>query len=161
MHPCEPTTHPHIEDTRARAAATFETVFEHSFRVALHDTDAAGLIFFGHLFRHLHDAYEKWMETLGFPLPALIRDGGILLPLIHAEADYRAPMRHGDLIRVQLGLERRAATRFTLGYRCLAPDGALAATALTRHCCIDREVHRPTPIPDSLAKALSSGWPGA
>ncbi|MBK5968340.1 MULTISPECIES: acyl-CoA thioesterase [Thiorhodovibrio] len=132
-------------------------LFEYSFRIALHDVDAAGLIFFGNLFRHLHDAYECWMETLGFPIDALIRQGEILLPLIHAEADYRAPMRHGARIRIQLGLDQLAATRFTLTYRCLNQDNTLAATALTRHCCIDPERHKPTPIPGNLAKALVSG----
>ncbi|EIC22750.1 acyl-CoA thioesterase [Thiorhodovibrio frisius] len=128
--------------------------FEYQFRVALHDTDAARRLFFGHLFRHLHDAYELWMEALGFPVDMLIREGEILLPLIHAEADYRAPMHHGERIRVQLALSQREATRFTLAYRCLNDSNKLAATGLTRHCCIDPKRQKPISLPKTLAQAL-------
>ncbi|MBK1649992.1 acyl-CoA thioesterase [Rhabdochromatium marinum] len=124
------------------------------FRVALHDTDAAGRLFYGHLFRHLHDAYEQWMQALGFPLPELIRSGELLLPLIHAEAQYRAPMCHGNWVRIELALQQLEATRFTLGYRCLIHEDTLAATAQTRHCCIDPQRQKPTPLPPALAQAL-------
>jgi len=36
--------------------------FEYRFTVQLHDTDAAGRLFFAHLFRHAHDAYEALMR---------------------------------------------------------------------------------------------------
>jgi 1,4-dihydroxy-2-naphthoyl-CoA hydrolase len=134
---------------------------KYGFRVALHDTDAAGVLFFGHLFRHLHDAYEDWMAQLGFPLHAILREGKILLPLTHAEADYRAPMRHGEQIRVTLALDQLSQTRFTLAYRCLTDADRLVATALTRHCCIDPVDHQPIPIPDPLAQALHARADGA
>ncbi len=125
-----------------------------TFRVALHDTDTAGVMFFGHLFRHLHDAYEHWMDGLGFPIDALIREREILLPLSHAEADFRAPLRHGDQVRIELALLELETTRFTLAYRCLTGSATLSASALTRHCCIDPERHQPTDLPAPLAQAL-------
>ncbi|MFP4063447.1 MAG: acyl-CoA thioesterase, partial [Halochromatium sp.] len=75
---------------------------EHRFRVALHDTDAAGVLFFAHLFRHAHDAYEAMMARIGWPLDGLIRERQLGLPLVHAEADYRRPMRHGDQVAVRV-----------------------------------------------------------
>lgn len=128
----------------------------HHFRVALHDTDAAGVLFFGHLFRHLHDAYEDWMAALGFPIDALIRSADILLPLTHAEADYRAPMRHGERICIALALSSLEAARFTISYRCINADGILTATALTRHTCIDPGQRRSTPLPEPMARALQA-----
>ena len=41
--------------------------FFYRFTVRLHDIDAAGVMFFGHLFRHAHDAYESVMANLGQP----------------------------------------------------------------------------------------------
>jgi 1,4-dihydroxy-2-naphthoyl-CoA hydrolase len=124
------------------------------FRIALHDTDAAGVLFYGHLFRRLHDAYEQWMEHLGFPLDTLIRRGEIALPLVHAQADYRKPMRHGDWISVSLGLSELEADRFALAYRCVNAHQAVTATALTRHVCIDPQCQRSRPLPWALADAL-------
>ena len=59
-----------------------DATFTHWLTIPLYDTDAAGRLFFGHLFRHAHDAFESFMAMLGLPLDQLIRDGQILLPLI-------------------------------------------------------------------------------
>jgi 1,4-dihydroxy-2-naphthoyl-CoA hydrolase len=126
--------------------------FEHHCRIALHDTDAAGVLFFAHLFRHAHDAYEGWMAALGFPLDAMLRDGGPRLPLVHAEADYRRPLRHGDsvLIRLELGEVRERA--FAIDYAFIGADGAIAATARTVHAGIGADGERG--LPAALLAAL-------
>ncbi len=125
---------------------------EHRFRVALHDTDAAGVLFFAHLFRHAHDAYEAWMATLGFPLDALLRDGRLRLPIVHAEADYRRPLHHGDAVRVRLALAEVGDSAFTLDYRFLDVHGDLVASARTRHVGVDHQGRRT--LPDALRRAL-------
>lgn len=126
----------------------------YSTRIALHDTDAAGVLFFGHLFRHLHDAYEDWMASLGFPLDTLLRAGEIALPLVHAEADYRAPLHHGDRLTIAVAVASLEPTRFAMTYTCVREDGRLAAEALTRHCCIDPQRRKPIPLPTAMATAL-------
>jgi len=83
---------------------TFATRCQHRFEVHLHDTDAAGVMFYGHLFRHAHDAYEAFMAELGFPLARLIRAAQWHLPLVHAEADYEGAMCHGDHILVDVSV---------------------------------------------------------
>lgn len=129
-----------------------EAAFEHRFRVALHDTDAAGVLFFAHLFRHAHDAYEAWMARLGFPLDAMLRDGELRLPLVHAEADYRRPLHHGAAVTVQLIPAAVGERSFTLDYRFQTADGALAATARTVHAAID--THGRRSLPPQLRQAL-------
>lgn len=59
-------------------------------------------MFYGHLFRHAHDAYECFMGEIGWPLDRLIRAEDALLPLMHAEADYRVPLRHTEAVTVLL-----------------------------------------------------------
>lgn len=110
--------------------------YHHQFRVALPDTDVAGVLFFAHLFRHAHDAYEAWMSSLGFPLHEMIRTGAMALPLVHAEADYRRPLKHGELVTVELFLADLQPARFTIDYRFLT-DRRMAALARTIHVCID------------------------
>lgn len=112
------------------------TAFTSHFRVALHDTDAAGVLFFAHLFRHAHDAYEALMTEIGYPLPALIDNGELALPLVHAEADYQHPMRHGARVDIELRVSRIGRTSFRIGYRFLDAAGELAATVCTVHACI-------------------------
>lgn len=129
--------------------------FEHRFQVALHDTDAAGVLFFAHLFRHAHDAYEAWMAALGHPLERIIRERAIALPLVHAEADYRQPLRHGNQVRVTLGVAALGEKRFEVRYRFERSPDDLAATARTVHACIDASDGRSRLLPADLRAALS------
>jgi 1,4-dihydroxy-2-naphthoyl-CoA hydrolase len=132
--------------------------FEHRFRVALHDTDAAGVLFFAHLFRHAHDAYEAWMARLGFPLDAMLRDATLKLPIVHAEADYRRPMRHGDRITTRLQVADLGDSAFSIAYQFHAETGELAASAKTVHVGLGADGRRG--LPDALRQALAVGRRG-
>jgi 1,4-dihydroxy-2-naphthoyl-CoA hydrolase len=125
------------------------------FRVALHDTDAAGVLFFAHLFRHLHDAYEALMANIDFPVDRMIREGALGLPLVHAEADFRRPLRHGNEVHVQMSVSELDRMQFTVGYRIWHGDQEVA-TALTVHAAIDPVTRRRMPLPDSLRGALET-----
>lgn len=128
------------------------TAFSYAFSVRLHDTDAAGRLFFGHLFRHAHDAYEAFMEQAGLPLARLIEEGEILLPLVHAEADYHRPLCQGDRVEVRVTVQEIRTRSFEVGYRFQTDGDVLAATAQTVHLqvnrdglpasCLSEQVHR-------------------
>ena len=125
------------------------------FTVRLHDIDAAGVMFFGHLFRHAHDAYESVMANLGQPLAGLIQ-AGVRLPLVHAEADYRQALRQGDEIRVEVACATLGGSAFTLGYRFCGADGALRATARTVHVHLGPDGSGSAPLPPDIRSALAS-----
>lgn len=123
------------------------------FRVALHDTDVAGVLFFGHLFRHAHDAYEAMMDAIGFPIERMIRERSLGLPLVNAEANFCRPLRHGDEVQVRVSISMVTQQRFTVGYRFICANQE-AATARTIHAAIDPLTGRPCPLPDSLRETL-------
>jgi 1,4-dihydroxy-2-naphthoyl-CoA hydrolase len=125
------------------------------FTVRLHDIDAAGVMFFGHLFRHAHDAYEYVMANLGQPLADLIQ-AGVRLPLVHAEADYRQALRQGDEIRVEVACATLGGSAFTLGYRFCDADGVLRATARTVHVHLGPDGSGSAPLPPDIRSALAS-----
>ena len=125
----------------------------YSFRVRLHDIDAAGVMFFGHLFRHAHDAYESFMAGLGWPLADLIRTG-VRLPLVHAEADYRQPLCLGEEIQVEVACEDVGRSAFTIGYRFCDVQGGLRATARTVHVHLGPDSVGKAPLPEAIRSAL-------
>lgn len=134
----------------------------HVFTVRLHDTDAAGVLFFAHLFRHAHDAYEGFMASIGQPLDGLIR-ADCQLPLVHAEADYLQPMHHGEAIRVVVVLAVLGETSFTLDYRFEDASSDLRARVRTVHVHLaDRGGGngRAAPLPESLRMALNAASTG-
>lgn len=129
--------------------------FTHIFNVPLHDCDPAGVMFYGHLFRHAHDAYEAFMADRGMPLQEIFAAGKYKYPLVHAEADYRAPMPHGERIEARLSVERVGTTAFTLQVVFYAADGSEAATATTVHACIDA-AWKKAALPDGLRALLTA-----
>jgi 1,4-dihydroxy-2-naphthoyl-CoA hydrolase len=129
--------------------------FEYRFRVRLHDIDAAGVMFYGHLFRYAHDAYEGFMGALGVPLYGLIR-AGRRLPLVHAAADYLMPLRHGEEIGVEVGVETLSASSFTLAYGFRDGAGILRARARTVHVHLAADGRGAAPLPEWLRAVLAT-----
>ena len=133
-----------------------EDAFEHVFSVPLHDTDAAGAMFFAHLFRHAHDAYEGFMLAIGFPLDRMIREGSQQLPLVHAEADYQRPLRHGDRVWVRLRPVQVGHSSFVLEYRFTDDRGGLYASMRTIHVNIGPHGSNAAPLPEGMRSALTA-----
>jgi 1,4-dihydroxy-2-naphthoyl-CoA hydrolase len=132
--------------------------YRYPFQVRLHDTDAAGVLFFGHLFRHVHDAYESLMEDLGFPLHELFRNGAApgatALPVTHAEAGYRRPIRQGDRIEVLVTVADVRRRSFALDYRFNDREGHTHATARTVHVLTGPDIG--LELPEDLRRALTA-----
>ena len=72
-------------------------MFIYQTKIKLHETDAAGLLFFSNQFKIIHDAYEGLLENLGFGFAQLIREKEFFLPIVHTESDYKLPLFVGDL----------------------------------------------------------------
>jgi len=133
-----------------------DDAFQHVFSVPLHDTDAAGAMFFAHLFRHAHDAYEGFMRAIGFPLDRMVREGTQHLPLVRAEADYHRPLRHGDTAWVQLRPAKVGDSSFVLEYRFTDDCGEPYASARTIHVNIGPRGSNAVPLPEGMRSALTA-----
>jgi 1,4-dihydroxy-2-naphthoyl-CoA hydrolase len=124
----------------------------------LHDTDSAGVMFFGHLFRHLHDAYESFMASLGFALHLMIAPpdpaSTLALPIVHAEADYLSPLRHGDRMLIEITVAEVRIRSFSLDYRVAGAEGRTCARARTVHVRASHPTSDTAPLPDDLRLAL-------
>jgi len=123
--------------------------------VRLYDTDAAGFLFYGSQFRIAHAALEDFLEHLGLPIGALLRARATLFPVVHAEADYRAPLTAGDRLTVSLAVRALGERSFTLAYRFLLPHGREAGSVLTVHAALDTATGASCALPDALRAALA------
>lgn len=65
--------------------------FVYRGRVAFHETDAAGIVHFAQYFRYAEVAEASALDALALLAPAMT--AGQILPRVHVEADYRAPLR--------------------------------------------------------------------
>jgi 1,4-dihydroxy-2-naphthoyl-CoA hydrolase len=122
--------------------------------VRLYDTDAAGFLFYGSQFRFAHAALEEFLAHLGLPIGAILRERATLFPVVHAEADYRAPLTAGDRLAVKVGVRAIGERSFTVAYRFLLPGGREAGSALTVHSALDTSTGTSFPLPEAVRAAL-------
>ncbi|MDZ7750767.1 MAG: thioesterase family protein [Gammaproteobacteria bacterium] len=111
-------------------------MFSHPTVIQLHHTDAAGILFFGRLFMLAHDAYQAFMAAVGLDLRRILEEGEYLLPIVHAEADFKAPLRVGDTVDIRVTVERLGQGSFTLAYEFVGEAGVVVATARTVHAAM-------------------------
>lgn len=107
--------------------------FIYHFRIPFHQVDRAGILFFAHVFTHAHDAYEAFMREEELELGGIVAAGQASVPLVHAEADYHHPLRHGDEVRVELAARQTGKTSFTLDYGFFNAENVRCASVSTVH----------------------------
>ena len=128
-------------------------MFIYKTQIRLHDTDAAGLIFFANQLAIVHDAYELLLEKFGFSFPQMLKGGKYFLPIVHAESDYKAPLGVGDKIAIAIRVGHIGATSFAFEYT-IHRGKTLVGTAQTVHVTINTKTGHKTPLPAKLRKAL-------
>jgi len=124
--------------------------FQAAIQVRFQDVDAGGVLFFGRIFDYLHFAYEEMVASSGVDRARYFAGAEYLVPIAHAEADYRSPILHGERIDVAIVVGRVGRASFQLNYRVTGPDGSLRVEATTIHAFVNRETMRPIPIPHAL-----------
>ena len=133
-----------------------ENMYTYQTKIKLHETDAAGLLFFANQFKLVHDAYESLLENVGFGFAQLLRDKDFFLPIVHAEADYKLPLFVGDVIEIQVTVEKIGDTSFTFAYKLVNHKGELVGTAKTVHVTIDKATHTKIPLPSDMRDKIKA-----
>ncbi|NVL90893.1 MAG: acyl-CoA thioesterase [Desulfobacterales bacterium] len=128
-------------------------MFETEINVKLHDTDAAGMLFFANHFRIAHTAYEDFMKSINCSLDYIIRESDYLIPIVHAEADYERGLYLGEKFTISLKAEV-GQTSFTLSYLFKDEDGNVAARLRTVHVTISKKNGEKIPLPENVRQGL-------
>jgi len=125
-------------------------------QVRLHDTDAAGILFFGNYFKMAHDVYEEFMKSIGFGLQYIIKETEFLVLISHAEADYKKPLQLEEKLTINLTVESIGQTSFVLSYLLKDTQSNIAATVKTVHVTVDKKSGGKIHLPDKLRVKLES-----
>ncbi len=126
----------------------------HKRRVALADTDAAGLLYFVSQLQYVHEAYELLLAKLGLPVQQIIAQESFLLPLVHLESDYHARLEVDDLIEVHTAVEKIGNSSFILTHQLLKDGSELVGSARTVHVALDKKKREKMALPDKLRIGL-------
>lgn len=128
-------------------------------KVRMHDTDMAGILYFAKQFRFIHDALEDLVEKEGFSFDHLFHTSHFVFVIVHAEADYLAPVKVGDLLEVHVEVENLGSSSFTMSYKIFKVNGVMMGKAKTVHVSLDAKTRQKIPLPDVLKKILQKYQP--
>ncbi len=130
--------------------------YDYRFRVPMHHVDHAGVLFYANLFLHAHDAWEHFMHSQDADLALLIKAGEWRIPIVHTEADYTQPMRHGDEIDIRLQIDHLGRSSIRVIYTFVDQDGEQLAVARTTHVFVNAATNHSSEIPADLRKRLQN-----
>jgi acyl-CoA thioesterase FadM len=117
--------------------------------IPFHLTDAAGIVFFGHVFTLAHQVFEHFViHQLECPWSFWFQNGEWVVPIKQSEAQYLQPLHAGKDCQIELIVTTLTTSSFTLN-----------STFYQQNlCCIVKTVHvfchpltkQKTPIPPSI-----------
>lgn len=109
--------------------------------VRFQDVDAAGIVFFARFFEYAHEAMEHFFDALprqpgsgsdpttNRAYVELVTKRRIGFPTVHIAADFRGPLRYGDVARIETTVTKIGTTSWTFRYAMTREaDGADVAT---------------------------------
>lgn len=130
-------------------------MFTYRRTIFLRETDATGLLYFSEQFKLALEAMEAYFISADFKLQEMIKKSDFLMPIVHADADFSAPMGVGDAIEIVLSLGKIGTSSFTLNTLIKGSEQKEIGRVSIVHVCVSKETGKPIPLPEELKTRLT------
>jgi acyl-CoA thioester hydrolase len=102
-------------------------------RVEFADTDMAGIMHFANFFRFMEATEHAFFRSLGLSIHMELDGRRIGWPRVHAECDYRQPLRFEDEVEVRLCVveKKRSSLSYEFTFRRPGSDEEIARGVMT------------------------------
>ena len=130
--------------------------YRHPETVRFHHVDAAKILYFSRVFELCHSAMEAMMNSTDRPFASFFADPQFLLPIVHAEADYKRPMMLGDNVVVEVEIGAVGGSSLTWHFRIVNDAGKVHATVKHVHACVHADTFKSRPIPTEFLGLMRS-----
>ncbi len=130
-------------------------MYIHKTRIRLYHTDAAGILFFAHIYNLAQDAYEEMLNHIGLDVRTIITKSDFLFPFVHSEADYKKMVTVGEELEIQVTVEKIGKSSFTLLFRFINSKQEEAAVVKTVSVSVDKKTGQKIPLPKQLLSVVS------
>ena len=125
------------------------------YRVPYADTDQMGVVYYGNYFTLFERARNELMRACGYTYKDCEAEG-FLLPVLHAEADYKSPARYDDLLEVSAWVRLQRGIRLEIACEVRRKgEDRLLVSGFTRHAFVSTKHFRPCPPPQRFIGAVS------
>ena len=125
--------------------------FRTTIQVRFGDVDHAGIVYYPRFYIYFHEAFEDLFEAAGHSYVKMLDVARIGFPAVHVETDFKAPLRYGVSLAIELSiakLSERSATLLCEGYR--HRDGLLCVLCEITVACTDMDAFKSRLIPPDI-----------
>jgi 4-hydroxybenzoyl-CoA thioesterase len=130
--------------------------YTHRRTVRFDEVDFARVVYYPRFFEYCHQAFEEFFAAeAGVPYAELLQARAVAFPTVQATANYVAPLRFGDAVRVVMETLRVGRSSVTCRYRLFrADDVQPSAEVEVTTVAIDVHTFESREIPDDLRAAF-------
>ena len=128
--------------------------FEFPLRVRYMEVDAQGVVFNGWYLTYFDEAFTAFLADRGLNHRQLL-EAGFDTQLVHAELDWRGPLRWQDNVLVAVSLARLGRTSITVEFAARRDGGDLACAARIVYVVVATDGTGKREIPAMLTDALA------
>ena len=122
-------------------------------RVRYAETDQMGIVYHSNYLNYLELGRVEWLRSLGYSYAELEKKG-VLLPVVHAELNYRFPARYDELIRVETEVSSIGKSSIEFSSQLYNESDALVLEGKIKLVCLNAETFKPISIPANLRNLM-------
>ncbi len=122
------------------------------YRVPYADTDMMGVVYYANYLVIFERARNELMRAMGYTYKQCEADG-FMLPVIHAELDYRGSAKYDDLLEVRAYVKTMKGVRIEIACEIRRKgEEALLVSGFTRHAFVSTKTFRPVAPPEIFSR---------
>ena len=122
-------------------------------RVRYAETDQMGVVYHSNYLNYLELGRVEWLRSLGYSYAELEKKG-VLLPVVHAELNYRFPARYDELIRVETEVSSIGKSSIEFSSQLYNENDVLVLEGKIKLVCLNAETFKPISIPVDLRNLM-------
>ena len=124
------------------------------YRVPYADTDQMGVVYYGNYLTIFERARNELMRACGYTYKRCENEGW-MLPVVHAEVDYRRPAKYDDLLEVTAWVRGHRGVRLEIACEVRRKgEEEILASGFTRHVFVSTKDFRPCPPPERFLEII-------
>ena len=124
------------------------------YRVPYADTDQMGVVYYANYLVLFERARNELMRENGYTYKRCEEEGW-MLPVVHAELDYKKPAKYDDLLEVTAYVSAQRGVRIEIACEVRRKgESEILVKGFTRHCFVSTETFRPIPPPEAFANCV-------
>ena len=125
------------------------------YRVHYADTDQMGVVYYGNYMALFERARNELMRACGYTYKEC-EEEGFMLPVVHAEADYKSPAKYDDLLEISAWVQLQKGVRIEIACEVRRKgEEQLLVKGYTRHVFVSTKDFRPCPPPQRFLDSIA------